>query len=263
MKRSQNPLAARHRGSPAGGPERIHACRRLRDSGEKRNLRPAQIFDRFIEIAARRVSDPANPVPVGNDTQVMRENRFSSVSEGESQCRQRFDELSRIGPRTGVLQSRHLHGKGRGPGNAFPVLEVLTQGADHPDRIDSRMHPETTIFNSKRGRHDSRRKRLDGPIAKLLIGSAADLTEKRAVSIPQKKGRLRSHEPCSRDRNGRHNPQGTQHQTARSGEPSAQQYAFVRSWLLACDLDPGSVPVSKHGAVVHHLGPRRRLDEAT
>ncbi len=71
MKRSQNPLASRDRGSPSGRPERIHACRRLRDSGEKRNLRPAQIFDRLIEIAACRVSDPANAVPVGNDAQVM------------------------------------------------------------------------------------------------------------------------------------------------------------------------------------------------
>ena len=85
MKRSQNPLAARHRGSSSGGPERIHACRSLRDSGEKRDLRPAQIVDRFIEITARRVSDPANPIPVGNDAQVVREDRFSSVPEGEDQ----------------------------------------------------------------------------------------------------------------------------------------------------------------------------------
>jgi hypothetical protein len=98
----------------AGCVERVHARGSLGDGGEEGDLRPAQVLDWLVEVAARGVGDAPDAVPVGDDAEVANKDSLAPVTGGHQE---RGEGLDRLAGEVAVLRVLHpcdLHGEGRG-----------------------------------------------------------------------------------------------------------------------------------------------------
>ena len=185
--------------SPFGG-EGVHSRRRLRDGGEKRDLRPAQIRNRFFQVATGGVRDSMNPVSVGNDPKVVRKNVLSPMTEREKKSGQALDELPRVRSGAGALESRHLHRDGGSSRDPPATAEVLPEGAGHRDGVDAGMRPEAAVLENESRRDHSRGELFERPVPEIARFRGGHFAEKASLSVEEQVTRPRTFEPRARER---------------------------------------------------------------
>src|ERR1041385_810580 len=105
----ENALAAMNRAASPARLEWGHPARRLRDGGKKRDLGPAQIFDRLVEIAACGIGDAVNAVAVRHEAKIVAQDRLTAITRSEQESGESFRCFVKIAALLWVLQSRHLH----------------------------------------------------------------------------------------------------------------------------------------------------------
>ena len=199
--RLEHALAAELGLGQAVAAQRVHRRRRLWNGRQQRDLRPAQIRHRLVEVPARRMGDAVAAIAVRHQPQIVAQDRLAVVA-GRQQ--QRRAGLHRLGPqraRRRVLHAGDLHGDGRSAGDTPAARQVLPGRPPQRQRIDAWMVPEAPVLQRQGRLHDPLRQPVDGPEAvvdphlSFVIGVlVADLRQERAVAIIQQRRRRRRYE---------------------------------------------------------------------